>query len=407
MTEEVKTAVDAMATAFEEFKSANDQRLAEIEAKGSADPLTEEKLAKIEGDLDRFENVNQKLVQQQKHAEGFEAKLNEIETLLKRPANMMEAKEVDLSLKAWDNFMRKGESQMDPMELKALTVGTAATAGNLAPAEYVEELLKVITEISPVRSVARIRQTSNKEIEVPSKTASFAAAWTAESGTRSETTGYTTSLNTIPTHEMYALVDISSQLLEDSVFDLEAEMNIEFAEQFAKAEGAAFIAGNGTNKPTGISNGNTVAHTATGAASAAISTDNLMDLVHGLKTDYARNATFLLNRNTLGVIRKLKDTAGQYIFQTGFSGQSGLPNTILGSPYLECPDVADAASGAKSVYYGDFRRGYMIVDRVSLSVLRDPYSQASTGNVRYIARRRVGGEVVLAEAMRVLKHATS
>jgi HK97 family phage major capsid protein len=407
MTEEVKTAVDAMATAFEEFKSANDQRLAEIEAKGSADPLTEEKLAKIEGDLDRFENVNQKLVQQQKHAEGFEAKLNEIETLLKRPANFMEAKEVDLSLKAWDNFMRKGESQMDPMELKALTVGTAATAGNLAPAEYVEELLKVITEISPVRSVARIRQTSNKEIEVPSKTASFAAAWTAESGTRSETTGYTTSLNTIPTHEMYALVDISSQLLEDSVFDLEAEMNIEFAEQFAKAEGAAFIAGNGTNKPTGISNANTVAHTATGAASAAISTDNLMDLVHGLKTDYARNATFLLNRNTLGVIRKLKDTAGQYIFQTGFSGQAGLPNTILGSPYLECPDVADAASGAKSVYYGDFRRGYMIVDRVSLSVLRDPYSQASTGNVRYIARRRVGGEVVLAEAMRVLKHATS
>ena len=407
MTEEVKTAVDAMATAFEEFKSANDQRLAEIEAKGSADPLTEEKLAKIEGDLDRFENVNQKLVQQQKHAEGFEAKLNEIETLLKRPANMMEAKEVDLSLKAWDNFMRKGESQMDPMELKALTVGTAATAGNLAPAEYVEELLKVITEISPVRSVARIRQTSNKEIEVPSKTASFAAAWTAESGTRAETTGYTTSLNTIPTHEMYALVDISSQLLEDSVFDLEAEMNIEFAEQFAKAEGAAFISGNGTNKPTGISNGTTVAHTATGAASAAISTDNLMDLVHGLKTDYARNATFLLNRSTLGVIRKLKDTAGQYIFQTGFSGQSGLPNTILGSPYLECPDVADAASGAKSVYYGDFRRGYMIVDRVSLSVLRDPYSQASTGNVRYIARRRVGGEVVLAEAMRVLKHATS
>tara|TARA_R110002153_G_scaffold238911_1_gene393343 strand:+ start:17582 stop:18805 length:1224 start_codon:yes stop_codon:yes gene_type:complete len=407
MTEEVKTAVDAMATAFEEFKSANDQRLAEIEAKGSADPVTEEKLAKIESDLDRFENVNQKLVQQQKHAEGFDAKLSEIETLLKRPANLMEVKEVDLHLKAWDTFMRKGENGMDPLELKALTVGTAATAGNLAPAEYIEELLKVITEISPVRSVARVRQTSNKEIEVPSKTASFAAEWTAETGTRSETAGYTTSLNTIPTHEMYALVDISSMLLEDSVFDLEAEMNIEFAEQFAKAEGAAFIAGNGTNKPTGISNGNTVAHTATGAASAAISTDNLMDLVHGLKTDYARNATFLLNRNTLGVIRKLKDTAGQYIFQTGFSGQSGLPNTILGAPYLECTDVADAASGAKSVYFGDFRRGYMIVDRISLSVLRDPYSQAAVGNVRYIARRRVGGEVVMAEAMRVLKHSTS
>lgn len=399
----VKTAVDAMATAFEEFKTVNDQRLAEIEKKGSADPVTEEKLAKIEADLDRYENINQKLVQQEKAAEGFGEKLAEIETLLKRPANGMEAKQVDLSLKAWDSFMRKGEAGMDEMELKALTVGTAATAGNLAPAEYVEELVKVITEISPVRSVARIRQTSNKEIEVPSKTATFAAAWTAETGTRSETTGYTTSLNTIPTHELYALVDISSALLEDSVFDLEAEMNTEFAEQFAKAEGTAFISGNGTNKPTGITNGTTVAST-TAAAAAAIATDDLMDLVHDLKSEYARSASFMMNRSTLGAVRKLKDTAGQYIFQTGFSGQSGLPNTILGHSYVEAPDVADIAASAKSVIFGDFRRGYMIVDRVALSVLRDPYSQASSGNVRYIARRRVGGEVVLAEAMRVLAH---
>ena len=401
--DQVKTAVDAMAGAFEEFKKVNDARLAEIEAKGSSDPVTEEKLAKIEADLDRYEAINQKLVQQEKASENFGEKLGEIEKMLRRPANAMEAKEVDISLKAWDSFMRKGEQGMDEMELKALTVGTAATAGNLAPAEYVEELVKVITEISPVRSVARVRQTSNKEIEVPSKTATFAAAWTAETGTRSETTGYTTSLNTIPTHELYALVDISSALLEDSVFDLEAEMNQEFAEQFAKAEGAAFISGNGTNKPTGITNGTTVSST-TAAGAAAITTDDLMDLVHDLKSDYARAASFMMNRSTLGAIRKLKDTAGQYIFQTGFSGQSGLPNTILGHPYVEALDVADIGTGNKSVIFGDYRRGFMIVDRVALSVLRDPYSQASSGNVRYIARRRVGGEVVLAEAMRVLEH---
>ena len=406
MDDQVKTAVEAMAGAFEEFKKVNDDRLAQIESKGSADPLLEDKLAKIEGDLDRFESVNQKLTQQQKHSEGFEAKLNEIETMLKRPANGMEAKDVDFSLKAWDSFMRKGETNMDEMERKALTVGTAATAGNLAPAEYVEELIKVITEISPVRSVARVRQTSNKEIEVPSKTASFAAAWTAEAGTRAETTGYTTSLNTIATHELYALVDISGMLLEDSVFDLEAEMNTEFAEQFAKAEGNAFLVGNGTNKPTGILDGTTVAST-TAAAAAAIATDDIMDLVHGLKSEYARNASFMLNRATLGAIRKLKDTAGQYIFQTGFSGQSGLPNTILGHPYVEAVDMANIAASAKPVVFGDYRRGYMIVDRVALSVLRDPYSQASSGNVRYIARRRVGGEVVLSEAMRALKMAAS
>jgi len=189
MEDQVKVAVDAMAGAFEEFKKVNDARLAEIEAKGSSDPVTEEKLAKIEADLDRYEAINQKLVQQEKASENFGEKLGEIEKMLRRPANAMEAKEVDISLKAWDSFMRKGEQGMDEMELKALTVGTAATAGNLAPAEYVEELVKVITEISPVRSVARVRQTSNKEIEVPSKTATFAAAWTAETGSRTETTG--------------------------------------------------------------------------------------------------------------------------------------------------------------------------------------------------------------------------
>jgi len=404
--DQVKVAVDAMATAFEEFKSVNDARLAEIEKKGSADPVTEEKLAKIEADLDRFETVNQKLQQAEAKSEQMSEALSNIETMLKRPTAQVKHDDIDFAVKAWDKWLRKGDQGLDEMEAKALTVGTAATAGNLAPAEYVNEIIKIIEEFSPVRSVARVRQTTNKEIEVPQKTANFAAAWTAEGGSRTETTGYTTALNTIPTHELYALVDISSQLLEDSAFDMEAEMNLEFAEQFAKAEGNAFIAGNGTNKPTGITNGSTVGSTAA-AAAAAIATDDLINLMHDIKTPYMSGATFMFNRQTLGEIRKLKDTAGQYIFQTGFSGQSGVPNSILGSPYVEAPDVADIAADAKSVIYGDFRRGYMIVDRVALSVLRDPYSQASSGNVRYIARRRVGGEVVLAEAMRVLTHPSS
>lgn len=407
MTEQVENAVVEMAKAFEEFKATNDERLKQIEEKGSVDPIVEEKLKNLEADLDKFEDINQKLTQQVEFQKGVDDRMNNFEKLLKRPEMAAEeVKGIDNKLGLFETWLRKGEDGLAPEEVKALTVGTAATAGNLAPAEYVEELIKVITEISPVRSVARIRQTSNKEIEIPSKTATFSAAWTAEAGTRTETTGYTTSLNTIATHELYAMVDISSALLEDSVFDLEAEMNTEFAEQFAKAEGNSFIVGDGSNKPTGIVNGSVVAST-DAAAAAAIATDDLMNLVHGLKSEYARNASFMLNRATLGEIRKLKDTAGQYIFQTGFSGQSGLPNTILGHGYVEAPDVADIAASAKSVIFGDFRRGYMIVDRVALSVLRDPYSQAASGNVRYIARRRVGGEVVLAEAMRVLEHPAS
>jgi HK97 family phage major capsid protein len=400
--QEVKSAIDGMASAFEEFKKANDERLAQIEEKGSVDPLLEGKLSAIESEMAKFDDVNNQIAAQKAKDEQIEEKLAQFETMLKRPQSGVEAKSVDEKIEIFGRWVRKGDEALTDIEKKALTVGTAATAGNYAPAEYVEELVKVITEISPVRSVARVRQTSNKEIEVPSKTASFAAAWTAETGTRSETTGYTTSLNTIPTHELYALVDISQALLEDSVFDLEAEMNIEFAEQFAKAEGAAFVSGDGTNKPTGITNGSTVGTGVTAASATAVTADELMELVHSLKTDYARSASFMLNRTTLGEVRKLKDTAGQYIFQAGFSGQAGLPNTILGHPYVEAPDVADMTTGAKPIIFGDFRRGYMIVDRVALSILRDAYTQAASGNVRYLARRRVGGEVVLAEAMKVL-----
>lgn len=404
---EVKSAVDAMANAFEEFKKANDQRLENIE-KGQADPLLDGKISAIEAEMDRFGDINNQIQAQKAKDEQIEEKLASIETMLKRPsASAVEAKEVDVHIKGWEKWIRKGDEALDDAEKKALTVGTAATAGNLAPAEYVEELVKIITEISPVRSVARVRQTSNKEIEVPSKTANFAAAWTAEGGSRTETTGYTTSLNTIPTHELYALVDISNALLEDSVFDLEAEMNLEFAEQFAKAEGTAFISGNGTNKPTGLTDGSTIATAVTAASATAITANELMDLVHGLKSDYARSAAFMMNRATLGEVRKLKDTAGQYIFQTGFSGEAGLPNTILGHPYVEAPDVADIAASAKPIIFGDFRRCYMIVDRVALSVLRDGYTQAASGNVRYLARRRVGGEVVLAEAAKVLTMASA
>ena len=400
---EVKTAVDAMASAFEEFKKANDERLEQIEKNGVADPTLESKLTAIEAEMDKFGDVNNQIAAQKAKEEQIEEKLANLETMLKRPVSSAEeAQEVDVQMKSWEKWIRKGDEALDDAEKKALTVGTAATAGNYAPAEYVEELIKIIEEISPVRSVARVRQTSNKEIEVPSKTANFSATWVAETGTRSETTGYQTSLNTIPTHELYALVDISTALLEDSVFDLDAEMNLEFAEQFAKAEGTAFISGNGTNKPTGITNGSTVATAVTTASATAITTDEIFDLVHGLKSEYARSAAFMMNRSTLGTVRKLKDGGGQYIFQAGFSGQSGLPNTIAGHPYVEAPDVADIAASAKPIIFGDYRRGYMIVDRVALSVMRDGFTQATSGNVRFLARRRVGGEVVLAEAIKVL-----
>ena len=179
-------------------------------------------------------------------------------------------------------------------------------------------------------------------------------------------------------------------------------MQSEFAEQFAKAEGAAFVSGNAVGKPEGFMTNSSVSSIDSGS-NTAITGDNLISLVHNIKSEYGRNGTFVFNRSTLSAIRKLKDTAGQYVFQAGMSLQGGLTNTILGQPYVEATDMPSIAQNAFPVAYGDFRRAYMIVDRVSLAVLRDPFTQATTGNVRYIARRRVGGQVVLPEAINKLK----
>jgi HK97 family phage major capsid protein len=400
MAEEIKDAVDAIATAFEEFKSANDARLKAIEKTGKADPLLEAKLAKIEAELDKLESINQKATQAALEQRSIGEKLATFETMLRRPGSAIEAKQVDVSIKAFDKWLRKGKEGMEPDELKALSVSNDTSGGFLAPEEYVRELLKTVTEISPVRSVARVRQTTQKSIKMPSRTATFTAQWVAEQGTRAETTGYTTGQEEIPTHELYALVDISEQLLEDSVFDLEAEMAGEFAEQFAKAEGLAFVSGNSIGKPEGLLSNSSVGTTNSGNGTL-LTADGLLSLVHAIKSDYGRNGTFLFNRTTLGAIRKLKDGQNQYVFQPGMSLIAGVPNTILGYPYVEAADMPDVAAAAKPVIFGDFRRGYMIVDRVSLAVLRDPFTQATSGNVRYVARRRVGGQVVMPEAMRI------
>lgn len=397
---DIKDAVDAIATAFEEFKATNDARLQQVEKGGRADPLLEAKLANIEKELDKLESINQKATQAALDQKAVGEKLANFETMLRRPGAGVDQAQIDPAVKAFDKWLRKGKEGMEPDEVKALSVSNDTSGGFLAPEEYVRELLKTVTEISPVRSVARVRQTTQKSVKMPSRTATFTAQWVAEQGSRSETTGYTTGQEEIPTHELYALVDISEQLLEDSVFDLEAEMSAEFAEQFAKAEGLAFVSGNAIGKPEGLLTNASVGTTNSGNASA-LTADGLITLVHDIKSDYGRNGTFMFNRTTLGAIRKLKDTANQYVFQPGMQIIAGVPNTILGYPYVEAADMPSVAAGTKPVIFGDFRRGYMIVDRVSLSVLRDPFTQATSGNVRYVARRRVGGQVVMAEALRI------
>ena len=196
---DVKEVVQEFGKAFEEFKKANDEKLARLE-KGEAVADLDAKIGKIEEKLDSLEDINQEITKSQSAQEQVNEKLENLETFIKRPNSGFDSKQVDETLAAFDNYIRKGKQSLSEMEVKALTVSNDATGGYLAPPEYVRELLKTVTEISPIRSIARVRSTGQRSIQVPKRTGQFAAQWVSESGTRSETTGYQVGLEEIPAH---------------------------------------------------------------------------------------------------------------------------------------------------------------------------------------------------------------
>lgn len=292
-----------------------------------------------------------------------------------------------------------------PEEFKALYLGDDAGGGFLAPPEFDAEVIKGVQLISPIRQIARVRPTNNRSVQVPVRSGVFAASWVGEAQTRTETTGLAYSLEDIPVNEMYAYVMVSQQDLEDSAFDLQAEIAAEAAEQFAKAEGTAFVNGDKVKKPEGFMVNAAVAHEPGGDASN-LTGDGLISFLYSLKESYARNATWVMNRKTIGKVRMLKDgTTNVYLWAPGIA--AGAPNTILGLPYIECPDMADVSGGAFPIALGDFRRGYIIVDRISIMVQRLVEKFAEQGQIAFLIRKRIGGQVVLPEAIKKLEIAAS
>lgn len=425
---EVKKAVEPVMTAFDEFKKTNDQRIAEAAKKGVADVLTEEKLGRIETTLSAYEGINQKLTlaeKQQKAVEekqgAMEALLAKIEMKLGRPhvAGAERAIELKKNVDLWargvigayttgvPNLHDDQRKALDSAiaEYKALAITPDAAGGYLAPSEFVAEIIKAVTLMSPARSLVRVRQTANKSVMIPKRTGQFAARRVTEQGTRSETGGLAYGLEELPAPEMYALIDISNQMNEDSAFDMEAEIREEASEQFSVKEGQEFCTGTGVGECEGILTNGSVGENNSGAATTIADSDGqangLLTLKYAIKSAYARNATWIMNRTTMGSVRKLKDAEKNYIWMPGLA--QGQPNTIDGDPYVEFPDMPNEGAGAYPIAYGDFRRAYTLVDRIAMEMLRDPYTQATAGNLRFVFRRRVGGKVVLAEAIRKLK----
>ena len=258
--------------------------------------------------------------------------------------------------------------------------------------------------ISPIRQAARVGQMSGSEIVVPKRTGRPTGYWVGENEDRTETQSAYGQV-AIPSHEMACYVDCSIKLLEDSAFDLNSEIGLDLAEEFGRLEGAAFVSGDTPKQPQGLLTSSEITSLASGAATT-ITADALIDVFYDLKAPYRNTSSWVMNGTTIAAVRKLKNGEGEYIWQPGL--QPNQPSTLLGRPVIEAPDMPNVGAGAYPILFGDFLRGYRVYDRMNgMSILRDPYSMATVGVVRFHARRRVGGAVVKAEALRKIKIATS
>jgi HK97 family phage major capsid protein len=323
---------------------------------------------------------------------------------LKRPGTENKSEDQKLESKAFNTFIRRGREALNPDEAKSLRVSDDTAGGYIAPDEFVAELDRNVVLFSPVRQVARVRPTGAGAVLTPKRTGGMTAAWVGETSARPETT-VTFGQNRFPVCELAAYVDVSNAMLEDSAFDIASLLAFEFAEEFGVAEGTAFVNGASVLSPTGFMQDAGLSYTP-GTDASAIKADGLIDLYHAIKAPYRGNAVWGMNATTLGTIRKLKDGNSNYL--VAVAGINNAPvSTLLGRPIVEMPDMPNIGAGTFPVIFGDFSQGYSIFDRIALSILRDPYSQATNGMTRFHGRRRVAAGVAKAEAIRKLKIATS
>lgn len=366
---------------------------APIELKGDeADPaeIVTKALDELKGSVDeRLKAIETKAAD----AGKIGGRLDKLEARLNRPGANDNAKpEASIEHKAFTRFLRVGEARLGADELKALTVANDAAGGYLAPEEIGSELIKLLTQYSPIRSYARVVSIGAQSIKYPRKVSGTSAFWVSETGDRTGSQPEFEQVTFTP-HELATFTDISNQLLEDNAYNLEGELMADFAESFGKTEGEAFINGDGDGKPVGLLNATGIAELTTGASfgfKSAAPADVILEMFHALPSVHAQNGVWLMNRNTLCVMRTWKDAQGRYLLADPIS--AGMPTTLLGRPVVEMVDMADVGANAHPVIFGDLQ-GYRIVDRVGLATLRDPYALATKGQTRFHVRKRVGADV--------------
>jgi HK97 family phage major capsid protein len=394
-------AYDDLRYTLESYRLTNDQRLAEIETRRGVDPLTEEKMARMDAALDETRS-----------------RLDRLTLDRARPALDGDGPRDPVVAEhkaAFAAYVRNGEAGgLKRLEGKALSAGSGPDGGYLAPATVESEILRRLANVSPIRALATVRTISSGTYKKAFSTTGPASGWVSEAAARPQSGSPTLAELSFPAMELYAMPAATQTLLDDAIVNIDQWIAEEVESAFAEQEGAAFVAGDGVDKPKGFLAYPTVADASwswgnvgilntgvAGAFAAANPSDILVDLVYALKAGYRQNASFVMNRKTQAVVRKFKDTTGHYLWQPPAS--IGAPATLMGFPLVEAEDMPNIANNSLSISFGDFRRGYLVVDRAGVRILRDPYS--AKPYVLFYTTKRVGGGIQDFAAIKGLKFA--
>lgn len=422
MAEEIKAAVEAVDTlnrAFEEFKRTNDENLQ------SRDALLEEKMRKIEADMDAAQKIADEaalaakrqarvVTDQAGNEVDLDAKaLKWAQGIAKSRGTRVEQfghAEMDAYKAALDSYLRKGDQMLSNDEVKALSVGSDPDGGYVVNPDLGGRIVQKVFETSPMRAYASVQTISTDALEGLFDLEEAASGWVGETEARAETNTPQLGKWRIPVHELYAKPKATQKLLDDGEINMEAWLATKVAEKFARDEAAAFVTGNGIGKPRGFltyTDGTTLPGTIErvdtgvdgGFATDGSGADCLITALYSLKAQYRANAVWAMNRATTADVRKIKDSDGAYIWQAGLA--AGQPATLLGYPVAPFEDMPDPATDSLSIAVADWREAYQIVDRIGIRTLRDPYS--AKPYVEFYTIKRVGGDVVNFEAIKLVE----
>lgn len=417
----VVQAVDEVKTGFEQFKEAAAEREKELLKKGDVDPLIEEKLKKINDDLNEKQKLIDKVYLSTKRKsitldgqsvteEELDQKALQFAQMAGRRRDKLVTEFTNEDLRAYksavQHYLRYDDKTLDAEQVKALSVGSDPDGGYLVDPDTSGRVTEKVFETSPMRQYASVQEISTSSLEGLFDLDEVGMGWVGETQSRTATSTPQLKRWSIPTHEMYAEPRATQKLLDDSSIDIEGWLSAKVADKFARTEADAFVNGNGVNKPRGFltypagtDNPGQIQRKATGVdggfAAAPDGADKLVEMVYSLKAPYRTNATWAMNRLTMSGVRLLKNSDGDMLWQPALT--AGQPSTILGHPVASFEDMPDyTTTDALAIAFADFAEMYQIVERMGIRVLRDPFT--SKPYIKFYSTKRVGGDVINFEA---------